>query len=57
MTRRLIAIQHWLRRGQRRVWFIFARANLVVIKDLGENGILAMNPDLFEDEETIDLLR
>ena len=50
MTRRLIAIQHWLDRGKRRIWFIFKRANLLHVKDLGAAGLLAMNPNLFEDD-------
>lgn len=50
MIRRLLAIQLWLQRAQRRIWLIFERAGFVELDHI-EGGILATNTgihDLFD---------
>jgi hypothetical protein len=46
MTRRLVAIEIWLSRAEKRIWHIFRRAGLVLIDDLGSSGLLITNVDL-----------
>lgn len=45
MTRRLLAIQKWLGRAERRVWLIFEKAGFLELNHLS-GGILASNVDL-----------
>jgi hypothetical protein len=47
MTRKLIALQHWLRRGERRVWVIFEKAGLLELEQVG-GGFAAMNPGVYD---------
>jgi hypothetical protein len=47
MTRRLIAIQRWLSRAERKVWSIFERAGFLEINRFNGGGILAMNTGLY----------
>jgi hypothetical protein len=46
--RRLIAIQYWLERGERNVWLIFERAELVELDRLADGGMLAMNMGIYD---------
>lgn len=48
MRRRLIAIQHWLARGERNIWLIFERAGFVELERLGDGGLLAMNMGVYD---------
>jgi hypothetical protein len=48
MTRRLLAIQIWLSRAERRIWYIFQRAGLVEV-DIVSDGLLITNADLFNE--------
>jgi maleylacetate reductase len=50
MIRRLLYLEKTFRRASRRVWKIFARAGLMLLQDLGDDGLLMMNPDIFEDQ-------
>jgi len=45
MTRRLLAIQNWLGRAERRVWRIFEEAGFLELKHI-DGGFLASNVDL-----------
>lgn len=51
MRRRLLAIQHWLERGERNIWLIFERAGFVELDWLADGSILAMNMGVFDDFE------
>lgn len=53
MSRRLIAVQLWLGRAERQIWFIFERAGLLKVDRIADGSLLAMNAgieDLFADE-------
>jgi hypothetical protein len=53
MTRRLLAIQLWLSRGERNIWSIFERAGFVELDHLEDGSILAMNMGIYDlDEDT-----
>lgn len=43
MSRRLLAIQLWLSRAERNIWSIFERAGFVVLSQLDDGSLLAMN--------------
>ena len=49
MIRRLRYLEIVFCRASQRIWRIFARARLVLLHDLGESGMLMMNPDMFEE--------
>ena len=51
MCRRLRYLEVIFYRASRRIWKIFGNAGLLVYTDLGADGALLMNPDLFDDEE------
>lgn len=53
MIRRLMAIQLWLQRAERRIWFIFERAGFVEL-DVSESGILATNIGIYDLPESGD---
>lgn len=46
MSRRLLSIQLWLSRAERRIWIIFERAGLLTLDRLDDGGFLAMNSGL-----------
>ena len=46
MSRRLLSIQLWLARAERRIWIIFERAGLLTLDRLDDGGFLAMNSGL-----------
>lgn len=46
MSRRLLSIQLWLSRAERRIWIIFERAGLLTLDRLEDGGFLAANSDL-----------
>jgi hypothetical protein len=46
--RRLLYLEIIFARASRRVWHIFARANLMEMTDLGSDGFLMMNLDVFD---------
>lgn len=47
MTRRLLAIQLWLSRGERNIWSIFERAGFVALDRLDDGSLLATNLDVW----------
>lgn len=47
MTRRLLAIQLWLSRGERNIWSIFERAGFVALDRLDDGSLLATNLDIW----------
>lgn len=48
MTRRLLAIQSWLSRAERNIWLIFERAGLVELARFEGDGLLVINPGIFD---------
>lgn len=48
MTRRLVAIQHWLSRAERSLWLIFERAGFVELTRLDDGGLLAVNRGVYD---------
>ena len=48
MRRRLLAIQHWLERGERNIWLIFERAGFVELDRLADGTIMAMNVGVYD---------
>jgi hypothetical protein len=54
MTRRLIATQLWLSRGERNIWSIFERAGFVALDRLEDGSILAMNTGIYDVDEDAD---
>ena len=48
LCRRLLYLEHIFVRASHRIWRIFARANLMGYQDLGPDGALLINLDLFE---------
>jgi len=55
MVRRLRYLEILFDRASARIWKILARANLVLIDDLGDAGLLIINPEIFDnwDEDTV----
>jgi hypothetical protein len=51
MVRRLRYLEIVFERASPRIWPILARVNLMEITNFGSDGILAMNPGVFSDEE------
>jgi hypothetical protein len=51
MVRRLRYLEIVFNRASQRIWKVFARARLVLLSDLGEAGMLMMNPDMFEESD------
>lgn len=51
MTRRLLAIQLWLARAERKIWRIFERAGFVELDSLGDGSFLAVNVGIYELSE------
>jgi hypothetical protein len=50
LHRRLLYLEVIFDRAGHRIWRIFARAKLLALTDLGSDGLLMMNPDLFGEE-------
>jgi hypothetical protein len=46
MSRRLLAIQMWLSRAERQIWFIFERAGLLTLDRIEDGTLLVMNSGL-----------
>lgn len=51
LFRELLYLEHVFRRMTQRAWKIFARANLMDYQDLGDAGVLLINPDMFLEDE------
>lgn len=51
MCRRLRYLDAIFYRASCRIWKIFGNAGLLIYTDLGKDGALMMNPDLFGDDE------
>jgi len=50
LCRKLLYLEIIFARASQRIWRIFGRANLMSCQDLGEDGLLMMNLDLFGEE-------
>lgn len=48
MRRRLLAIQLWLERGERKIWRIFERAGFIELDHLEDGGLLVMNSGIYD---------
>ena len=49
LCRRLLYLEVVFVRASRRIWKIFANAELLTHVDLGGSGVLMINRDLFQD--------
>ena len=48
MRRRLLAIQFWLERAERRIWLIFERADFINITRLENGSLIVMNAEIWD---------
>ena len=51
LCRKLLYLEKTFVRASHTIWRIFGRANLMNYQDLGKDGVLMMNFDLFEGED------
>jgi hypothetical protein len=52
LCRTLLYLERIFIRASHRIWLIFGRANLMIYQDLGKDGALMINPDMFKNDES-----